>query len=148
MDCPSEAQLLRLIGGERGTEALAAHLTVCPGCARRVGELREVWRVLADADVAPPPLNLAARVLAAAPRSNQARQSAGWGRLAAAIVLGCGVGLSAALLGGSQARPQAPVSGEQLAGQLGLDELCSDDELIAALLASELMPADQQEVAS
>ena len=149
MECPSEGQLVRLIGGEAEAQPLAAHVEACPMCAKRVNELREVWRALADANVVPPPRSLAAGVLDAASRAQRSERSPGWGRLAAAIVLGCGVGLSAALLGGSRGGPQpAPASSEQLVGQLGLDELCSDDRTMATLFASELDAADEQEVSS
>lgn len=140
--CIEDNILIRLVAGELSIEQreqAMGHLAGCASCRQRVEETQATWDTLGQWQVAVPEKDLSAAVITAAAR---ARRDAplSWLRIAAAIALAAGLGSAVGFLVPARSRQTVSVqtvSGQELAEQIGLDELGRDSSGLADLFSVE-----------
>ncbi len=120
MEHLSDNQLLDMLNTEPGGQGSSHdHLAKCSSCRRRFEALREPWDTLGQWIVDDPGIDLTDRIMAKAQpvRAIRLWQGRALGRIAAAILLGLG-------LGALVARPKpAPISENQVTEAMYLDAL-------------------------
>lgn len=139
--CLTDAQLLDLLVLE--DVAHGEHVAACEACARRLGELQETWQLLAPLADPAAPVDLTGRILASA----SARPIAfPWGRVAAVLLVGSVVGVTAAFGFPWPATPApAALQPQQVVDQLGLDALGIDPEIAHSLADIPVSPRSSSE---
>jgi anti-sigma factor RsiW len=138
--CPTETELIRLVGGELSAaraDELRQHLAHCRRCAAALAAIQSTWDVLGQWQVEPPQGNLTAAVLRAASRPRPMP----WLRIAAAILMAAGAGLLAGRTAPLSAASPQTVSDAQLVEQLGLDALADP----AVSLTQLILETDERE---
>ena len=124
--CPDDPILIRRIAGELPPSAAAdldAHVGTCESCRVRLAQMKSTWDMLGELQVKPPEQDLTARIMSATRHSKAPR----WvviGRLAAAIALAVGLGVTAGRLTPVRTPPTplGTISSEELLARTGLDE--------------------------
>lgn len=147
--CITQPQLLRLLSGELPDHerlAIETHLADCAPCHQQFEEMRRTWEAL-DQWPLPGVPDLTARIMAAAAQPSP-RSALPLLRIAAAILLACGVGIVAGLsVPSSQESPTLAqqVSTEEVVQALGLDALGSDTGLTDGVLEPVDAPLTPEE---
>lgn len=127
--CLTDAQLLDLLVCP--DVAHSEHAATCAACARRLHDLRQTWDLLAPMTAAPAPVDLTGPILAAA---NARPLAFPWARVAAVLLVGSVVGVTAAFGFPRPATPApAALQPQQVVDQLGLDALGIDPEIAHSL---------------
>lgn len=156
--CPDKSILIRWISGELApnlTEALVRHVTACEACGKRHTELRRVWDLVGELTFDVPTHDLTDAVLRTARLPERTEPSAtfawpfAW-RLAAAIALAAGLGITAGRL--TPVRPAqtaaASISSDEMLARTGLDLLATGDSILAHVMESDADSGSSQEDAS
>jgi anti-sigma factor RsiW len=131
--CPTETELIRLVGGELSppqADELRTHVAHCPKCTRALAAVQSTWDVLGQWQVDAPQRDLAGAVLRAASRP----RALPWPRIAAAILAAAGAGLLAGRTAPLTEPAPHAVSDEQLVEHLGLDALADPSVSLTQLV--------------
>jgi ferric-dicitrate binding protein FerR (iron transport regulator) len=139
--CPSESDLIRLLGGETTAQRrseIQAHLETCQPCRRLYRELQLTWDALG---VLSPPAapDLTASILAAA---RHRRAFGGSWAAAAVLALAAGAGVVAGLA--TAPAPTVRVSADEVIQAIGLDALADGPSAFATLFVPESQDSTEE----